>query len=222
MTEDIRKACSISIQLKLYPLFNWICCLAPFFAFTERIDILSLLSKEIEKIFIFCSFKVMKKGKDEMDIRKRIRIGIIGGASPEPQFRRIAYELGKLIAGKGAVLVCGGLGGIMEAAARGAKQNGGLTVGILPGTSLRDANPHIDIPIATGMGYSRNSLVALNADVLIAVDGQWGTLSEIAYGNIYGKKVIGVGTWDIEGIIKAETAEQAVELAFKDYFPLTS
>ncbi len=164
----------------------------------------------------------MLEGKDVMEIRNKIRIGIIGGASPEPEFSQTAYELGKWIAEKGAVLVCGGLSGVMEAAARGAKRSGGLTIGILPGTSLRDANPHIDIPIATGLGYSRNSLVAMNADVLIAVDGQFGTLTEIAYGNIYGKKVIGIGTWDIEGVIKAETAEQAVELAFKDYFPLTS
>lgn len=157
-----------------------------------------------------------------MDIRNKIRIGIIGGASPEPEFRQIAFQLGKLIGEKGAVLVCGGLGGIMEAAARGAKRSGGLTIGILPGTSPGDANPHIDVPVATGLGYTRNSLVALNADVLIAVDGQFGTLSEIAYGQIYGKKVIGIGTWDIKGVIKAETAEQAVELALQNYFPLTS
>lgn len=157
-----------------------------------------------------------------MDIRNKIRIGIIGGASPEPEFRQIAFQLGKLIGEKGAVLVCGGLGGIMEAAARGAKRSGGLTIGILPGASPGDANPHIDVPVATGLGYTRNSLVALNADVLIAVDGQFGTLSEIAYGQIYGKKVIGIGTWDIKGVIKAETAEQAVELALQNYFPLTS
>jgi uncharacterized protein (TIGR00725 family) len=157
-----------------------------------------------------------------MDIRNKIRIGIIGGASPEPEFRQIAFQLGKLIGEKGAVLVCGGLGGIMEAAARGAKRSGGLTIGILPGASPGDANPHIDVPVATGLGYTRNSLVALNADVLIAVDGQFGTLSEIAYGKIYGKKVIGIGTWDIKGVIKAETAEQAVELALQNYFPLTS
>jgi uncharacterized protein (TIGR00725 family) len=191
-----------------------------FFALRERIDILFYLHQKIEKFFLLFSFILMKKGKAEMDTRNKIRVGIIGGASPEPEFRQIAYELGKLIAEKGAILVCGGLSGIMEAAARGAKQSGGLTVGILPGTSLRDANPHIDIPVATGLGYTRNSLVALNADVLIAVDGQFGTLSEIAYGHIYGKKVIGIGTWDIKGVIKAATAEEAVELAFKEYFPL--
>jgi len=157
-----------------------------------------------------------------MEIRNRIRIGVIGGASPEARYRQIAYDVGKLIAEKGAILVCGGLGGVMEAAARGAKKSGGITVGILPGNACEDANPHIDVPIATGIGYSRNSLVAMNADVLIAVDGQFGTLTEIAYGNIYGKKVIGIGTWDIQGVVKADTAEQAVELALKDYFPLTS
>lgn len=157
-----------------------------------------------------------------MDARNKIRIGVIGGASPDPEYRQIAHDVGKEIAKKEAILVCGGLGGVMEAAARGAKKSGGLTIGILPGNSPRDANIHIDIPIATGLGYSRNSLVAMNADVLIAVDGQYGTLTEIAYGNIYGKKVIGIGTWDIQGVVKADTAEQAVKLALKDYFPLTS
>jgi uncharacterized protein (TIGR00725 family) len=157
-----------------------------------------------------------------METRSKIRIGVIGGASPRPEYRQIAYEVGKLIAGSETILVCGGLGGVMEAAARGAKKAGGLTIGILPGNSHEEANAYIDVPIATGLGYSRNSLVAMNADVLIAVDGQFGTLSEIAYANIYGKKVIGIGTWDIQGVIGADTAEQAVELALKDFFPLTS
>ena len=148
-----------------------------------------------------------------MDFKKRVRIGVIGGAKPDPEFRKIAFKIGQLIGEKGAILVCGGLSGIMEAAARGAKQTEGLTIGILPGNSPQDANPYIDIAIATGLGYSRNSLVAMNADVLIAIDGQYGTLTEIAYGCIYGKKIIGIGTWDIEGVIKAETAEDAVELA---------
>jgi uncharacterized protein (TIGR00725 family) len=153
------------------------------------------------------------KEKFKMDFKKRVRIGVIGGANPDPEFRKIAFKVGQLIGEKGAILVCGGLSGIMEAAARGAKQTEGLTIGILPGNSPQDANPYIDIAIATGLGYSRNSLVAMNADVLIAIDGQYGTLTEIAYGCIYGKKIIGIGTWDIEGVIKAETAEDAVELA---------
>ena len=151
-----------------------------------------------------------------MEIRKKLRIGVIGGSRPEAKMREIAFQVGRLIAEKDAILVCGGLAGTMEAAARGAKQAGGLTLGILPGNNPSDANPHIDISIATGMGYSRNSLVVMNSDVLIAIDGEYGTLTEIAYGLIYGKKVIGLGTWEIKGVIEAETAEQAVELAMSD------
>lgn len=157
-----------------------------------------------------------------MEMRKKIRIGVIGGSSPDKESRQNAFRVGQLIAEKGAILVCGGLSGVMEAASRGAKELGGFTIGILPGSSLDDANIFIDIPLATGLGYGRNSLVAMNSDVIIAIDGQYGTLSEIAYGCIYGKKVIGMGTWDVKGVIQVETPEQAVEEALKDYFPLTS
>ena len=151
-----------------------------------------------------------------MDHRKKIRVGVIGGASPKPEFRKMAYSVGRLIGQKGAILVCGGLGGVMEAAAKGVSEEGGLSIGILPGNSPEDANPYIDIPVATAMGYSRNMLVVLNSDVLIAVDGEYGTLSEIAYGRVYGKRIIGLGTWDIPGLIKAETPEEAVRLALGD------
>ncbi|MGB2765254.1 MAG: TIGR00725 family protein [Candidatus Aminicenantaceae bacterium] len=150
-----------------------------------------------------------------MELRKKKRIGVIGGAKADAKSRQIAFRIGQLIAEKGAILVCGGLSGIMEASSRGAKEAGGKTMGILPGNSPDDANPYIDIAIATGLGYSRNSLVAMNADVLIAIDGQYGTLTEIAYGCIYGKKIIGLGTWDIPGVIKAKSPEEAVELAFR-------
>ena len=145
--------------------------------------------------------------------RKKVRVGVIGGASPDTQSLRTAYEVGKLIAEKGAILICGGLGGVMEAASRGAKKEGGVTIGILPGNNFNEANPYIDLPVATGMGYSRNSLVAMNSDVLIAINGEYGTLTEIAYGCIYRKKVIGIGTWKIKGVIEASSAEEAVELA---------
>ena len=154
------------------------------------------------------------------EYRDRSRVGVIGGARPEGKFRKIAYEVGRLIAEKGAILICGGLSGVMEAAARGSKKSGGLCVGILPGNSVKDANPYIDIAIATGMGYSRNHLVVMNADVLIAIDGEYGTLSEIAYGCVHGKKVIGIGTWNIEGVISVVTAEEAVDKALEDFFPL--
>ena len=157
-----------------------------------------------------------------MQLKKKIRIGVIGGSKPDTKSRQVAFNVGQLIAEKGALLICGGLSGVMEASSRGAKQAGGFTIGILPGNSPQDANPYIDIAIATGLGYSRNSLVAMNSDVIIAVDGRYGTLTEIAYGRIYGKKIIGLGTWDIEGVIKAESAEEAVNIALKNYFPLTS
>ena len=157
-----------------------------------------------------------------MEMRKKIRIGVIGGSSPDKESRQTAFRVGQLIAEKGAILVCGGLSGVMEAASRGAKEAGGFTMGILPGNSLDDANIYVDIPVATGLGYGRNSLVAMNSDVIIAIDGQYGTLSEIAYGRIYGKKVVGMGTWDVEGVIPVDSPEQAVDEALKDYFPLTS
>ena len=145
--------------------------------------------------------------------RKKIRIGVIGGSRPDKRSIEAAFKVGRLIAEAGAVLVCGGLGGVMEAAAAGAKKAGGITVGILPGMHPHEANSSIDMPIATGLGYSRNSLVAMNADALIAIDGEYGTLTEIAYGNIYGKKVIGLETWEVKGVVAAATPEEAVRLA---------
>jgi len=155
-----------------------------------------------------------------MLLKDKLRIGVIGGAKPDAKSKGDAFKIGQLIGEKGAILICGGLGGVMEAAARGAKQSGGLTIGILPGNSFKEANPYIDIAIATGLGYSRNSLVAMNSDVLIAIDGEFGTLSEIAYGTIYRKKIIGLRTWDIPSVIKAETAKEAFELAWKEFYPL--
>jgi uncharacterized protein (TIGR00725 family) len=149
------------------------------------------------------------------DIRKRIRIAVIGGSRPGRQALDTAVEVGRLIARAGAILVCGGLGGVMEAASRGAREEGGLVVGVLPGESPTAANPSVDIPIATGLGYTRNSLVVMNADAVIAIDGEYGTLSEIAYGLIHGKKVVGLRTWDVRGVIVAGTAEEAVRLALE-------
>jgi uncharacterized protein (TIGR00725 family) len=170
------------------------------------------------KIFDILS-EIQSEERRSMELRDKIRIGVIGGAKPDDKFRRIAFEVGRLIAEKGAILVCGGLGGVSEAAARGVKKGGGISVGILPGDFPKDANRYIDIPVATGMGYSRNSLVVMNSDVLIAIDGEYGTLSEIAYGCVHGKKIFGIKTWDIEGVISVETAEQAVDRALEDIFP---
>jgi uncharacterized protein (TIGR00725 family) len=147
------------------------------------------------------------------DLRNQTRVAVIGGSRPGRTALDQAFEVGKLLARRGAVLVCGGLGGVMEAAARGARSEGGLAIGILPGASPAEANPSIDIPIATGLGYTRNSLVVMNADAVIAVDGEYGTLSEIAYGLIYGKKVVGLGTWEVKGVLPARDPEEAVRLA---------
>ena len=120
--------------------------------------------------------------------------------------------MGRLIAENGFVLVNGGLKGVMEASARGAKAKGGWVIGILPGKSSQEANPFTSIAIPTGLGYLRNALVVLNSDVLVAIDGSYGTLSEIAYTQIYGKKVFGIETWDIPGVIPVETPEAAMKL----------
>ena len=149
------------------------------------------------------------------DIRKRLRIAVIGGSRPGRQAADSAFEVGRLIARAGAVVVCGGLGGVMEAACRGAREEGGFAVGILPGGSPAEANPWVDVPIATGLGYTRNALVVMNADAVIAVDGEYGTLSEIAYGKIHGKKVVGLGTWDVKGIVTAATPDEAVRMALE-------
>ena len=152
---------------------------------------------------------------NEKNIRQRVRIGVIGGGRASVRDEELAVEVGRRIAEAGAVLVCGGLSGVMRAAARGAREAGGLTVGILPGTSAADANPFIDVPVATGLGYSRNALVVMNSDALIAVAGEFGTLSEIAFGNIFGRTVIGLGTWEIRGVRPAGTPEEAVRAAME-------
>ncbi len=145
------------------------------------------------------------------------RVGIIGGSSPEIRHLKIAEELGKLIAQNGYILVNGGLKGVMEASARGAKAQGGLVIGILPGKSTQDANTYTDIAIPTGLGYLRNALVVLNSDVLVAIDGEYGTLSEIAYTQIYGKKVFGIETWDIRGVIAVASPKAAIQ-HIQEYF----
>ena len=126
-----------------------------------------------------------------------------------------AETVGRLLASRGAVLVCGGLGGVMEAACRGAKAEGGTTVGILPGPSRADANDYVDVAIATGLGEARNALVVRAADALVAVGGEYGTLSEIALALKAGTPVVGLGTWDIDGIEQAGSPDEAVEAALR-------
>ena len=125
-------------------------------------------------------------------------VSVIGGRSVSPEMEAAAETVGREIARRGAVLVCGGLSGVMEAACRGAKSAGGLTVGILPSGSASDANPYVDIAVPTGIGYARNFLVATCSSAVIAVGGSLGTLSEIAYALDKGLPVAGIGSWKLD------------------------
>lgn len=142
-------------------------------------------------------------------------IGVIGASSCSPEIAELAEAVGREIGKRGAVLICGGLGGVMECASKGAKEAGGLTIGILPGTSKEEANCYIDIPIVTDLGHARNILIAHSSDSLIAISGEHGTLSEIAIGLKLKKRVIGLNTWDIEGVIRVKTAAEAIEKAMR-------
>ncbi|MBI4521993.1 MAG: TIGR00725 family protein [Gemmatimonadetes bacterium] len=143
------------------------------------------------------------------------RIGVIGGSQCSAEEYALSEAVGRNIANAGGVLVCGGLGGVMEAAARGAREAGGLTVGILPGTDAEDANLWIQLPLPTGMGEGRNVLVVRAAQALISVAGEWGTLSEIALARRIGVPVIALGRLPVSGldVELAESPEQAVDWA---------
>ena len=137
-----------------------------------------------------------------------MQIAVVGHTQATPEEYEAAYATGRMIAGNGAVLVCGGLGGVMEAACRGAQEAGGTTVGILPG--MEGGNPYLDITIRTGLGHARNVLVVLSADAVIAIGGKYGTLSEIAIALKAGRPVYGLDTWDIEGVIPCSSPADAV------------
>lgn len=142
-------------------------------------------------------------------------IAVVGAGSCDVQLERLAFEVGREIARRGAVVVCGGLGGVMEAAARGAKEAGGWTVGILPGSSTTTANPYIDFPVATNMGQARNAIIVHTADVLIAVAGEYGTLSEIAMALKIGKKVVALQpNFSVPGLVTADDPREAVDRAW--------
>lgn len=142
-------------------------------------------------------------------------IAVIGGRRAEKSQLKEAEKAGILLAERGAVLVCGGLGGVMEAASRGAKSAGGLTLGILPHDHKREANAYIDIPVATGMGIGRNVVICRTADAAIAIGGEYGTLSEIAFALQMQKPVIGISSWEMEGVIPAKDADEAVAKVFE-------
>lgn len=143
------------------------------------------------------------------------QIGVIGAGNCDESIAMIAEDVGRDIAKRGAVLICGGLGGVMQAAACGAKQEGGTTIGILPGSRREDANPYIDIVILSAMGHARNALIAQSCDALIAIDGEYGTLSEIALSLKMGKTVVVLESkWKIEGTRVAKDVKEAVGMVF--------
>ncbi len=143
--------------------------------------------------------------------KQKITISVIGGSSISSKVEDLAEAVGIMIGELGAILVCGGLGGAMEAAAKGAKKAGGTTIGILPGKEKDDANPYIDIALPTSIGYARNTIVACSADIVIALPGSYGTNSEICYALVYGRPVIDLGDWNIEGMVDVKNISEAEE-----------
>lgn len=140
---------------------------------------------------------------------RRRQIAVIGSSEPDLELMKLAVEIGGYIAEIGAVLICGGLGGIMEAAASGAKEQGGLTIGILPDYNKETANPFIDVAISTGLGHARNVIVAASGDIVIALPGSHGTRSEISIALKLHKPVIGVKAWaDIQGVRQIDNLEE--------------
>jgi hypothetical protein len=150
----------------------------------------------------------------------RLHLAVVGSGDATAAQRRQAEQVGRAVAEAGAVVVCGGLGGVMEAACKGAKAAGGLTVGILPGPLRSAANPYVDVALPTGLGEARNVLVVRAADAVVAVGGEYGTLSEIALALQAGTPVVGLGTWDLarggrpdRAVRHADSALEAVTMA---------
>ncbi len=149
-------------------------------------------------------------------------IAVIGGSKASAQDIRLAEEVGRELAKNGVNLVCGGKGGVMEAACRGAVSEGGLTIGILPGGDCKEANEFVQIPVITGIGYARNVAVVKSSQAVIAIGGSYGTLTEIGYAMQNGIPVIGLDTWSISihgktnnSILRAENAIDAVSMALE-------
>lgn len=140
---------------------------------------------------------------------QKITISVIGGHDIDRKVEHVAHKIGIIVAKVGAILVCGGLYGVMEAAAKGAKEAGGTTIGILPGKDKEDANAHIDIALPSGMGYARNAMVACSADIIVALAGSHGTSSEISYGLVYKRPIIDLGGWNRDGMIKVKDVQEA-------------
>jgi uncharacterized protein (TIGR00725 family) len=149
-------------------------------------------------------------------------VAVVGAGDAAHDDLVVAEDLGRELASRGAVVVCGGLGGVMEAVCRGAHDAGGRTIGILPGDDRDAANPYVDVAVATGLGEGRNLLVVRSADVVVAVGGGFGTLSEIAFALRRGTTVVGLGTWElaqagrpVDTVVRVATAAEAADAAFQ-------
>jgi len=140
-----------------------------------------------------------------------MRVSVIGGSSVTDEEAELAAAVGREVATRGHELVCGGLGGVMQAACRGASEAGGNTLGILPGEDRSAANPHVDTAVATGLGHARNALVVCNGDAVIAVDGGPGTLSEVGFAAVYGRPIAGLRTHDVEYVEHVDTPAEALD-----------
>ena len=159
-------------------------------------------------------------------LRETPIVSVIGGNDPPESDMATAYQVGRHLALNGAIVVCGGLGGVMEAVCKGAKEAGGTTIGILPGNDSSDANPYVDIRIPTGLGHARNVIVVKSGIAVIAIDGSYGTLSEIGHALSDRIPVIGLNTWKFShgqnrstGMMEANTAAEAVEIALSPRRP---
>ena len=137
-------------------------------------------------------------------------VSVIGSSNSTEEEFSVAYEVGRGLARRGIGVVCGGRTGVMEAVCRGAKEEGGLTIGIMPSYDGYEANPYVEIRINTGMSWNRNPIVVASGDMVIAIGGHYGTLSEIAYALILGKYVVGYKTHDIDGIEKVNTPDEII------------
>ncbi len=147
-----------------------------------------------------------------MKTDRKIYLGVIGAGDASPEIYALGREVGREAALRGWIVLTGGLGGVMEAAARGAHEAGGPTLGILPKGDRKEANPYIEIAVATNMHHARNAIIAHTADALIAVDGEYGTLSEVAFGLKLGKPVVGLRTtWTVPGLISSDHPKDAIE-----------
>jgi uncharacterized protein (TIGR00725 family) len=147
-------------------------------------------------------------------LQRRRQIAVIGGGECPPQVGELAEQVGAELGQRGVSLICGGLGGVMEAAARGARRAGGLTIGVLPSYDCRTANPWLDVIIPTGFGHGRNVLVVASGDAVIALPGEHGTASEIALALTLGRRVVALNAWtQYVGLVHAHSPREAVDLA---------